>query len=152
MVFRKIFNSEIVHRTGSRKEQWCCQLHCLKKSNKWDYTGDVLRFESRQWLLKHREKETRVYNKKIEYWNNTIKVKRKKITLVSQPSQQLQSAEGSLQNDTARTTSCSLLNCPLIDYDKMTIPQLKHLLKAKGIKGISKKSNQELIKLLKSIQ
>ena len=47
------------------------------KTNHCDSTGDILRIEHRQWLLKHREREHRMYVKlDSQYWENDIFVKR----------------------------------------------------------------------------
>lgn len=138
---------------GVEKNNDVARSIVLRKSNKWDSTGDVLRFESRQWLLKHRERETREYNKRnLEYWDNDIKNKKRKSHAPSlQSREQLQ---GIQENTSAvydpPTTSGSLPNPPP-NFAKMTVPQLKHQLKQKGIKGISKKSKQQLINIMKSI-
>ena len=51
----------------------------LRKSNKWDSAGDVLRQEQRQWELKEHEREVRSYTRhKESYWDVEIKENRKK--------------------------------------------------------------------------
>lgn len=53
----------------------------LRKSNKWNSVGDVLRHESRQWQLKEREPKLRAYKKrKTEYWEDAIFARRRKTT------------------------------------------------------------------------
>ena len=136
---------------GVEKNNDVARSIVLRKSNKWDSTGDVLRFESRQWLLKQREREAREYNKRnLEYWDNDIKNKKRKSHVPAiQSSEQLQ---GTCENTSAGydppTTSGSLPNIPP-NFEKMTVPQLKHQLKQRGIKGISRKSKLELINILK---
>ena len=46
---------------GVEKNNDVARSIVLRKSNKWDSTGNVLRFEPRQWLLKNREREPREY-------------------------------------------------------------------------------------------
>ncbi|CAB4024606.1 Hypothetical predicted protein [Paramuricea clavata] len=116
----------------------------LQKSNKWDSTGDVLRFESRQWLFKNREREPREYNKRnLEYWNNEIKKKH------CGPAQQYRAQD--IGENTCNPSTSGPIQTPPVNIAKMTVPQLKHQLKQKGIKGISKKSKQELVDMLTSI-
>ena len=51
----------------------------LRKSNKWDSAGDVLRQERCQWELKEHEREVRNYTKRKEsYWDVEIKEARKR--------------------------------------------------------------------------
>jgi len=42
----------------------------LRKSNKWDSAGDVLRQERRQWELKEHEREVRNYTKRKESYRD----------------------------------------------------------------------------------
>lgn len=127
---------------GVEKNNDVARSIVLRKSNKWDSTGDVLRFESRQWLLKYRERQTREYEKRnMEYWDNEIKTKRRKCTPAEQLCEQLQDIgrNTSVYHDPGPSTSGSPQNNPPINPEKMTILQLKYQLKQKGIKGISKK-------------
>ncbi len=63
---------------GVEKNNDIARSIVLRKSNKWDATRDVRRFESRQWLLKNREREPQEYHKRnLEYWDNEIKTKRR---------------------------------------------------------------------------
>ena len=51
----------------------------LRRSNKWDSAGDVLRQEQRQWELCDHQREAHMYVKRKEvYWNEEIKESRKK--------------------------------------------------------------------------
>lgn len=64
---------------GVEKNNDVARSIVLRKSNKWDSVGDVLRQESRQWHLRKREREPRCYQKhKTEYWEEDIFQKKKK--------------------------------------------------------------------------
>lgn len=116
----------------------------LRKSNKWDSAGDVLRQEQRQWALRSREREARSYVKrKNTYWDEEIKEKRQN-KRKSQGNQQSSEADPELH-----TSQSMSLTEP--DFDKMTIKELKNELKQKNAKGFSQKNKAELIKQLKEI-
>ena len=64
---------------GVEKNNDVARARILRKSNKWDSAGDVLRQEQRQWELKEHEREVRNYMKhKESYWDVEIKENRKK--------------------------------------------------------------------------
>ena len=87
----------------------------LRKSNKWDSAGDVLRQERRQWELKEHEREVRNYTKRKEsYWNVEIKETRKraKINLTEHLQQPSEAPTQSTSSDT--------------DFSKMTVKELKN--------------------------
>ena len=66
---------------GVEKNNDVARARILRKSNKWDSAGDVLRQEQRQWELKEHEREVRSYTRHNEsYWDVEIKEKRKKGT------------------------------------------------------------------------
>ena len=69
----KIFTGQGVERNND-----VASSIVLRKSNKWDSIGDILRLESRQWHLKHRERKPRSYSKrKTAYWEEGIYKRRK---------------------------------------------------------------------------
>lgn len=112
----------------------------LRKSNKWDSAGDVLRQERRQWELKEHEREVRNYTKRKEsYWNVEIKETRKraKINLTEHLQQPSEAPTQSTSSDT--------------DFSKMTVKELKNELKQRNAKGFSQKNKAELIKQLEEI-
>ena len=135
---------------GVEKNNDVARSIVLRKSNKWDSVGDVLRQESRQWHLQKRERETRCYQKhKTEYWEEDIFQKRKKNSPpeVTTPSQSdLHVGQSALASQTQSTGHLSP-----VDFTKMRVPQLKEELKKRGIKNISKKTKHQLVQLLKGI-
>ena len=141
----KIFTGQGVERNND-----VARSTVLRKSNKWDSVGDVLRQESRQWQLRNREREPRSYRKhKTEYWEEDIFKKRQKSTPPEATTQPL----SHLQSDQSAVTSQTHSAVPLssVEFTKMTVPQLKQELKKRGIKGIAKKTKHQLVQLLKGI-
>ena len=77
LVFSVYKSVEIFTGQGvERNNDIACSV-ILRKSNKWDSAGDVLRQEQQQWEPRDHERETRVYVKRKEtYWNLEIKESR----------------------------------------------------------------------------
>ena len=48
---------------GVEKNYDCARSVVLRKSNKWNATGDVLKVEARQWALRKAERPKRPYKK-----------------------------------------------------------------------------------------
>ena len=116
----------------------------VRKSNKWDSAGDVLRQEQRQWNLQNHEREARSYEKrKSTYQDEEIKQTRQK-NRKSQSNQQ--PSEAQIEPDPTQPTT---LTDP--DFSKMSIKELKNELKKRNAKGFSQKNKVELIKQLKEI-
>ena len=137
----KIFTGQGVERNND-----VARSIVLRKSNKWDSVGDVLRQESRQWRLKTREREPRTYHKrKVDYWEEGIYKKRKE-NVAQEPGEISQQSSGNF-NDVSPEPS---VPTPLqsANFTRMTVPQLRQELKRKGVKGISKKTRQPLVELL----
>lgn len=123
----KIFTGQGVERNNDV----ACSV-ILRKSNKWDSAGDVLRQEHRQWVLHSREREVRSYVKrKPTYWDEEIREKRQN-KRKSQGNQQSSEADPELH--TSQPTS---LTEP--DFEKMSVKELKNELKQKNGKGFSHK-------------
>lgn len=80
--FFKLFKSvKIFTGQGVEKNNDNARSVVLRKSNKWDSAGDILRIESRQWNLREHERSRRAYNKRnAGYWEKEIKEKRKRKT------------------------------------------------------------------------
>lgn len=124
----KIFTGQGVERNND-----VTRSIVLSTSNKWDSVGDVLKHESRQWQLTERAQEPRAYKQhKTEYWEDAIFTKRKKTTL-PESEEATQTPPPSIQNDQAHAP-VHLFDVNLIDFTKMTVPQLKEERKRKGIK------------------
>lgn len=71
----------------------------LRKSNKWDSVGDVLRQESRQWQLKNREHQPRTHHKrKADYWDEGIYKKKKEHVPLESENIPEQSSTGDLND------------------------------------------------------
>ena len=99
------------------------------KSNKWDAARDILCTESRQWELKHHERKKATYTKrKLDYWEDEIHRKRKE--------QRASSASTSMYMERVEDDEISdeSPTCATQDYNKMTIAQLKEVIKRKGMK------------------
>ena len=131
---------------GVEKNNDVARAIILRKSNKWDSAGDVLRQEQHQWELKEHEREVRNYMKRKEsYWDVKIKENRKKarVNLGQDPLQQSIEAQNEhpLPESIATDTRCSY----------MTVKQLKDELKKRNAKGFSNKNKTELIKQLEEI-
>ena len=131
---------------GVEKNNDVARARILRKSNKWDSAGDVLRQEQRQWELKEHEREVRNYTKRKEsYWDVEIKENRKKarVNLSQDPLQQSIEAQNEhpLPESITTDTSCSY----------MTVKQLKDELKKRNAKGFNNKDKAELIKQLEEI-
>ena len=136
----KIFTGQGVERNNVARSI------VLRKSNKWDSVGDVLRQESRQWQLKNREREPRTYRKhKADYWEEGIYKKRKENV-----PQEVDEISEQLSDNLNDVSSQPSVPTPLqsVNFTRMTIPKLRQELKRRGVKGISKKTKQELIELL----
>lgn len=108
------------------------------KSNKWDAAKDILCTESRQWDLKHHERNKATYMKrKLDYWGRDIseirKHKRSQIRRLSLPKDE----------DMPEVTHRE-------DYNELTTKQLREVVKERGLgtKGLSKLKEQELIGLI----
>ena len=70
----KIFSGQ-----GVDKNNDMARSIVLRKSNKWDGAGDVLKLESRQWELRNQERTKRTYNKQnTQYWEHELGEERKK--------------------------------------------------------------------------
>ena len=107
------------------------------KSNKWDAARDIISTESRQWDLRHHEREKGQYTKrKLEYWESGISQRRKE--------QRAASTSTSLPQDTDEI--CDEIQ----DYKKMTIVQLREIIKGKGlkVKNLSKLKKKDLVALI----
>ena len=137
----KIFTGQ-----GVEKNNDVARAIILRKSNKWDSAGDVLRQEQRQWELKEHEREVRSYTKRKEsYWDVEIKGNRKKAREHFSQDPRQQSSEA--QNEHPPSMSTSTDN----DFSHMTVKQLKEELKKRNAKGFSNKNKIELIKQLQEI-
>lgn len=109
----------------------------FQKSNKWEAAKDILNTESRQWELRHHEREKATYKKRnVEYWEAGISQKRKEQRLMSAPS-------SSLDEEMCEES-------PTEDYNKMTLPQLRKLIKERGlkVKNLSKLKKKELLTII----
>jgi len=141
----KIFTGQGVEKNNDM----ACGI-ILRKSNKWDSAGDVLRQERRQWELKEHEREVRNYTKRKErreresYWNVEIKEARKRAKI--NPTEHLQQPSEA-QNEQPPTQSTSSDT----DFSKMTGKELKNELKHRSANGFSQKNKAELIKQLEEI-
>jgi len=119
----------------------------LRKSNKWDSAGDVLRQEQRQWELRNHEREACGYVKrKSTSWDEEITRTRQK-RHKSHSNQQ--SSEGQVEQPSSSQPEPTSLNTP--DFSKMTLKELKNELKLRNAKGFSKKNKVELIQQLEEI-
>ena len=66
---------------GVEKNNDVARSVVLRKSNKWDSVGDVLRMEQRQWELQDHERKARDYDKTNErYWKDEIIANRLNLT------------------------------------------------------------------------
>ena len=138
----KIFTGQGVERNND--VAWSI---VLRKSNKWDSIGDVFRQESRQWLLKNRERTPRNYCKcKANYWEEGIHNKKRKENVSQEPDEILHGSSDSL-NDISPQPSVPTPS-QSVNFTRMTLPQLRKELKRKGVKGFSNKIRQKLIELL----
>jgi hypothetical protein len=107
----------------------------LRKSNKKDSVGDVLKFEHRQWELRMRQREVRKYEKKNDkYWTEDIRAARKR----SMPA-----VEGNDEDNL-------LPSKPSLDPKTMKLGDLREELKRRGVHGCSRKRKAELIELLQN--
>lgn len=79
-IFMQKYNSvKLFTGQGVEKNNDTARNVVLRKSNKQDSAADVLKLESRQWQLRHRERMKRSYTKyNTDYWETGIKEKRKK--------------------------------------------------------------------------
>ena len=138
----KIFTGQGVERNND-----VARSIVLRKSNKWDSIGDVFRQESRQWLLKNRERTPRNYCKrKANYWEEGIHNKKRKENVSQEPDEILHDSSDSL-NDISPQPSVPTPS-QSVNFTRMTVPQLRKELKRKGVKGFSNKTRQQLIELL----
>ena len=129
----KIFTGQGVERNND-----VARSIVLRKSNKWDSIGDILRLESRQWHLKHRERKPRSYSKrKTAYWEEGIYKRRKENVAPEHETTQISSS--SIDEIDISVQACSTSSLNSTELQTMTIPQIRQQLKSKGIKGISKK-------------
>jgi len=138
----KIFTGQGVERNDD-----VARSIVLRKSNKWDSVGNVLRQESRQWQLKNMECQPRTYHKrKADYRDEGIYKKKKEHVPLESENIPEQLSTGDL-NDVSPQPS---VPTPLqsVDFSSMTVLQLKQELKRKGITGITRKTKHELIQLL----
>ena len=122
---------------GVEKNNADAKTILFQKSNKWDGAVDILCTESRQWDLRHHEREKNKYVKrKLEYWEHDISVKRKGRQVIPQ--------ESMLDEETFDENK--------IDYNEYTMKQLKQMIIEKNLsrKGISKLKKKELITLLEN--
>ena len=111
----------------------------FQKSNKWEAAKDILNTESRQWDLRHCEREKAIYTKRnVEYWETGIGQKRKEQRLMSAPS-------SSFDEEMCEESFTE-------DYSKMTVPQLRELIKEKGlkVKNLSKLRKKELLTIIEN--
>jgi hypothetical protein len=71
--FQKFKTVKIFTGQGVEKNNDVAITTVLRKSNKMDGPGDVLKLESRQWELKNRERTKREYNKQNDmYWEHEL--------------------------------------------------------------------------------
>ena len=107
----------------------------LRKSNKKDSVGDVLKFEHRQWELRMRQREVRKYEKKNDkYWTEDIRAARKR---------PMPAVEGNDEDNL-------LPSQPSLDPKTMKLGDLREELKRRGVHGCSRKRKAELIELLQN--
>lgn len=120
----------------------------LRKSNKWDSAGDVLRLEQRQWELRDHERDlAHSYVKRKEsYWDGEIKESRQKR---NKSHSHLQSSE--VHDQQSYTCSTNVPATGNTEFSKMTVHQLRDELKKRNATGFSKKNKAELIKQLEEI-
>ena len=138
----KIFTGQGVERNND-----VARSIVLRKSNKWDSVGDVLRQESRQWQLKNRERQPRTYHKrKADYWDEGIYKKKKEHVSPESENIPEQSSTSDLNDVSPQPSVPTPLHS--VDFSSMTALQLKQELKQKGITGIARKKKHELIQLL----
>ena len=134
----KIFTGQGVERNND-----VARSIVLRKFNKRDSVGDVLCQESRQWQLKDRERKQRSYHKhKAGYWQEGIYKKRKENVPQEADDISLQPS-GNLNGVHPQPSVSTPLQS--VNFTRMTAPQLRNALKLKGVKGISKKTKQELL-------
>jgi hypothetical protein len=120
---------------GVEKNNDVARSVVLRKSNKKDSVGDVLKFEHRQWELRMRQREVRKYEKKNDkYWTEDIRAARKR----SMPA-----VEGNDEDNL-------LPSKPSLDPKTMKLGDLREELKRRGVHGCSRKRKAELIELLQN--
>ena len=130
---------------GVEKNNDTARSVVLRKSNKWDSVGDVLKVEHRQWELRMREREARKYEKKNDkYWTEEIKVARKKRR---EPVTVTQMVECDEDQDIMASPQYITL---AVEPKKMKLYELKEELKKRGVRGYSKKRRADLIELLEN--
>ena len=112
----------------------------FQNSNKWDAAKDILLTESRQWDLRHHEREKGTYVKrKLEYWGHgisEIRMKKRSESKISTPNEDEDMLDLNSKDD----------------LYKLTIKQLKDVVREKGLntKGLYKLKKQELIHLIEN--
>lgn len=112
----------------------------FNKSNRWDAVRDILQTESRQWDLRHQERQKAQYTKrKLEFWGQGISQARK------QRKQEIDNQYSSVTPEDNMSSSAQAEN-----YSTLTIKQLKDIVKNRGLKpkGLSKMKKKQLIELL----
>lgn len=117
----------------------------FNKSNKWDAVKDILQTESRQWDLRHQERQKATYTKrKLEYWGQGISQARR------QRKQEIDNQYSSVTPEESMSSSGQAE-----DYSTLTIyiKQLNDIVKNRGLKpkGLSKMKKKQLIDLLYSV-
>ncbi|XP_028417141.1 uncharacterized protein LOC114541415 [Dendronephthya gigantea] len=136
---------------GVEKNNDVARSVVLRKSNKRDSTGDVLRMEQRQWELRGHERKARIYNKtNMGYWNNEIKENRQRLkrqTLRTEASDDCNEQHSVVLEQ--ELPHFSTVNA--MDFEKMTTTALREQLKLRSAHGYSKKRKTELIDQLRQI-
>ncbi len=129
---------------GVEKNNDVARSVVLRKSNKYDAVGDVLRVEHRQWELRMRQREARKYEKRNEkYWTEEIKVVRKKQKPIAMTND---------NQETLHTSQPTEQHIPRLTLDpkSMNLEELKQELKKRGVHGYSRKRKAALIELLEN--
>lgn len=112
------------------------------KSNKWDAAKDIMYMESRQWDLKHCEREKRLYTKRNnQYWTDGIIAKRKQYRPL------LLTDSSHVHNEISNVSN------PVEDYTQLTVSQLRAVAKERSplTKGLSKMRKNELTEFIKNV-
>ena len=137
----------------------------LRKSNKWDSAGDVLRHEQRQWELRECERLPRNYAKTNErYWQSDRENRQKRQRISVE--QQMNEASVTNQSNadlpspgtmpgTSPETSTGISHDTSTgtilgteDFSRMNVKELRQELKSRNAKGFSRKNKAELIEQL----
>lgn len=127
----KIFTGQGVERNNNM-----ARGVILRKSNKWDSAGDVLRLEQRQRELRDHEREAHSYVKRKEsYWDGEIKKSRQKR---NKSHTHLQSSE--VHDQQFYTCSTNAPATGNTEFSKMTVHQLRDELKKKMLQASARKT------------